>query len=90
MIVQFVNQQAQPPVIITKTMAAPKTAGASLAWLKQARKVIPQIPPTKPGADWEVFSTESSVNFIKFTLTQCNDSCIKVHVVIDRRHKGGF
>lgn len=48
-------------------MFTPKHLTKELAWLKEARKVIPAIPdPAR--SDWRILSTAVTINFVQFEM----------------------
>jgi hypothetical protein len=52
------------------------------AWLREARKVIPQIPNHLRGEAY-IHQTNATPSFIKFELKRPDDS--RVYVIIDRQ-----
>ena len=68
-------------VRITRGMGAPKRVTLLSAWLREARKVIPQIPNHLKGEAY-VLTSNATTNFIKFELKRPDDS--RVYVIIDR------
>lgn len=84
--VRFVHLKAE--IDKSQAMPAPKRVEDINAWLKQARKTIPEIPDTKPPAKWKVRHSHATPHLVVFELFNGEDLHSKAydfcHVVINR------
>lgn len=66
-------------------MFTPKKITVELAWLREARKVIPQIPNSEK-TDWRIHSSHITLHFLRFEMV---NSVGKVATItIDRKVPG--
>jgi hypothetical protein len=64
-------------------MFAPKRASEIGYWLKEARKMIPQIPKVGKDSNWEVAQEDASLEAVSFELCH-NRTQDKCYVYIQR------
>lgn len=83
-IVQFRDEQANPPVSISKRMFPPKKVSSLVHWWRQCRKVIHQIPDAE-GGEWEwLGEAQISPSYIRWTIVKRADQERRCHVIVDR------
>lgn len=68
---------------IGRCMPIPKKVSRIDAWLKQARKTIPEIPDPYKDPKWSISTSEATIEEVRFTLV--NNSGFEVLVVIRRK-----
>lgn len=81
--VRFVHIMAE--IDISKPMLAPRRVSEIDAWLKQAKKTIPEIPSTVAPSAWRVSKYTATPERVVFHLSNENDGKDHCQVVIDRR-----
>lgn len=83
---QFVR--ADRGLVITRTMPTPRSLSDINAWLKTARKFIPDLANLLDGAEgWYVFRHSATLQYVTFELRNAIDE--KANLVIDRTVKFG-